>query len=670
MIKHLIIVLFYCLLLNMALGQDNKGFTVREGKEGSYLFLSNNIAPEIFISRSINNGAFKNIGTLKKPTSPEEVDRIAGAGILSAVQQLKKLSSHQEAWQYIQSHPDPKDYGLLATEVKFLEGMGIVFVDRDIKSQTKNAVIKYKAELPVRPSDKKGILTGEITLGKIPVMEKPLLNKVIERDSSVIIQWDASVANSPDAMFGEVYKKTGNYGPYEYAGKTFANKTANQPLLNYIWQEKVNTNTQYYYIVIPTTLVGLPGPASDTASAISVNFKNINTETGASASDSVGGIVLKWKPILNTTFYSGILIERSKDAKKGFQVLDTVAATTTSFYDDKVFPGLQYTYRLRLITLRQNILEPSTPVTAMHNGKQSFIEAPENLRAEGRKDGNHLAWTTTNNPQISGYYVYRQHPDSSTWRLVSNLVKDSVFLDSSIKSSRWQYRYTVRSINYDEVKSEQSNIALARIDAPAEINAPAGLQAAVDRQRVLLRWNDQKSAGQGVIAYNVYKKIVTPNAEINISNTTLENIVRNGFIKINTEPLQTTSFTDNNINTGKNYYVVTAMDISGTESNGSLATLAIINNTLITPIAEIYVRSVSKAIVISWEPPAQEGITGFNIYRRTADDNSFTLIGNVGTDNPLFEDTKVEKGRLYIYTVKTLMGKNESKASGEKSVRL
>lgn len=663
---------FFVLISTAGLSQQKSSFPIKEGVNSTYLFFSNEALTtnnkgriaEAVISRSINDERFREIGKLKAATTPEQFKQVAGANSLRVIQQTKGLKSEQEAWTFIQSHPKFSDYGILAADVKFMEAMGALFVDRDLQGVRPNSIIHYKAEVKSSGLDKRSTLESSIILGSKPAIEKPLVDKITESDSNIVVQWRSSANNSPDAMFGDIYRKKGNYGKYEWVGKTFANKDAKQQNLTYQWREKAQPNTQYYFVVIPTTLVGLPGPSSDTASAISKNFSTVSETNFMTVTDTTSGIILQWKPV-DATYFSGMIIERSKDPKRGYTPIDTIATTASYFLDDKVLPNIQYHYRIRMVTFRQNSLSPSAMGSAIHKGVTSFIEAPEEVKAEGRKSGNYIWWKKSSDPQVSGYYVYRQHPDSSIWELVSNLVATTNFLDSSAQNSRFQYRYSVAAVNFDDIKSELSNIALARVDRPYEVIAPTGLQAAVDGQRVLLRWNDLRSNDPDVLGYNIYRK----NGSENISNLSLENLKRSRFEKVNTQPLIASSFTDNSISNDSYLYAVTAIDATGSESDPSLVVPVQANNNLIVPVAEIYVRSVKTGIAISWDLPVVNNITGFSVYRRTADKNTVEKIATLNVTQTSFTDTKAQKGTLYFYTVKVMVRNTESTASGEKGIR-
>ncbi|HEX6333613.1 MAG TPA: hypothetical protein VFZ78_05250, partial [Flavisolibacter sp.] len=644
-----------------------------EGKNSAYLFFSDealytNTTGKVtgaVISRSINGAAFREIGKLQAAGSPAEFNNIVGAGALRKIQALKNLSSEQEAWQYVRSHPKLSDYGIFAAEVNFMIAMGAVFVDNNLGNIPAASTIRYRAQVTTAGSAQQQSLESTITMGSVPAIQKPVVSMVSENDTTVIINWTASVRESADAMFGEIYRKKGNYGPFEFVGRTMANKDQRQQTITYSWYDKVQPDIQFYYVVVPVTLVGLPGPASDTASAISRNFRGIDQASFMTATDTTSGISLKWNEI-NTTYFSGLVIERSKDPKSGYATLDTIASGQTYYLDDRILPNIQYHYRIRMITLRHQVLEPSAFASAIHKGMNSFIEAPEDLRADGNRVGIRLAWKRTRDPQVAGYYVYRMHPDSTGWDLVSNLVADSSFFDSSARNSRFQYRYTVRAVNFDDVKSEQSNIAFARADTPAEVIAPTGLQVAADGQRVLLRWNDTRQSDHQVLGFNVYRRKGSGNAP---SDMSAAGLMRAGYEKVNEPPVAVSAYTDNAVSAGSYQYTVTAADAFGKESDATAILPVVVDPAMVPPVAEIYARSVKNGIVVSWDAPVQQGITGYAVYRRTPDKSAYERIATIPAAQLSYTDTKAQKGSLYFYIVKTIAGNTESVGSGEKGVR-
>jgi hypothetical protein len=653
--------------------------SVKDGKDAIYLFLSNRSLDEtnpmgikeVIIYRSVGNqDKFQAIGTLHAAGTKENFLSICGSDALYKIRTMKKLASDDAAWEFIKTHPEIKSYGLLGIDVRFLEAMGVCFVDRESQSIASGTVIYYKAEyINKNDPSHKTTIDGGLVKGTKPAILKPKVSKIIESDSMVSVKWSSSSNRSEDAMFGEVWRKTGNATPFEKAGLTLANIDSVKGIINYSFREKVTPRKQFSYYIVPLTQTMIPGPVSDTAIAISATFNQLPQSSVMSAKDTVLGIYLFWEPLKNTELYIGVVIERRKDKDKRFVPIDTISPSSHGFLDRKVLPNVSYYYQIRWITLRHNLLDPAAFATGMHKSKNSFIEAPVLLSAEPLKTGMKITWKKSPYPDISGYFLYRNDNESNAWVLVSNLQPDTVFVDTTIHDGRKNYKYGVKAVNFENAQSDYSNFIYGKLDILIEPATPLGLRGASDGSRILLQWKDMKVNDRYIRGYNLYRKETGAGESFPNTGLTLAKIRESGFKKINDQLLVSPVYTDNGAQPGTSFcYIVTSVDLFGQEGQGTSVIIKTGATSPVQPPAEIYVRKKGSSIEVSWDKNLVPEVIGYVVYRRAATMKEPEQIEIVSASATTFTDYKVISGVLYFYSVASKSESGAGPRSMEKGV--
>lgn len=652
---------------------DMSASVVKEGKNGIYLFLpaiqGRENANNVIVYKASGNEKFQRLGMFRPAADLQEFTRIAGKNTIGFLRRLKKLSSDNAVWDYISLHRNVKDYGLLATNIAFLQAMGKCYIDIEAKGAKPGTVLRYKINV-LGANALDSMLTVRITTGKKPAITAPVISKLIEEDSVVVVEWTAPVAGNADASSGQVWRKSGNLGAYELAGYALAIKNEKQTQITYTWHEKVKRDIQFYYYLLPATIAGLEGPASDTAMPLSRNFKALAQGDAMNATDTSNGIYLCWQSLPETELVAAIIIERSKEPQRGYQVIDTIAANSTAYTDTRVLPGYGYHYRIRTLSIRQQVSQPSAHASAIYRATGIVPEAPENIRIITGEKNIRIQWSKSPYTEIAGYYVYRNSGEAAEWKLISDLVKDSVFTDTSLLSSRTVYGYAVASVNYNQQQSELSDKVSGTISARQVPPPPTGLQAIADMGRVLLAWNNGQQADDQVAFYNVYRKEITNAFRESAGDLRAEGLLKQGYIKINRQAIPSATYTDAATVGGTQYaYAITAIDNFGVEGSAYGVSTVNTHQALLLPPAQVAARKTKKGIEITWDANLQRAINGYVILRREPGNTALVQVGAVTADKTSFTDARVSTGKLYIYSVKTTGSGAASQNSVEKSVR-
>ena len=666
-----IIVLLFIVCLN-GFAQLN----IKEGKDAVYVFISNQSLSEqtpmgsvtgALLYRSLaGEKEFKPLGRIQAPLTRENFVRAAGPGALRNIMMLKQLKSEDAAWEYVKANPELEKYGMIALNMDFLVAMGAAYKDTEAKKAGKT--VKYKVEYITTGNKKENEVEGSLTLGVPPVIEKPVLRGVQETDSSVSVSWSLNPERSPEALMGEIWMQEKANAGFKKVGFSLANQVDNDIVFN--WMQRTTPDLSYSFYLVPVTLVGLEGPKSDTTYLISQTFRNLPQVPIAQIKDTLGGILVSWDKIAHTELMSAILVERSKNPEEGFILLDTLSAAATSYYDQRILPNTLYHYRFRVLGLRQNISEPSAYVSHQMLVESRDVEAPENVVLDHDKEGNiTLAWDRVLSPEVSGYQVFRAPQGNDDFELVSNLLDGTAFTDTTIKSGRLVYKYHIKALNFENKVSGPSDVVFGSPKKLVLPPTPYNVESYSEPGRVTLRWKDMVSYDESVVSYSVYRKEVSKGAAVSDGEQLPAALRARGFQKLNTLPVVEVLFADRSIQPGREYqYAVTATDMFGNEGP-ALGTVGVSPPVITVRVPEIYVRSTSKGIEITWNDLLEPKADRYDLYVRLQNEKVPRKLGEAGPGKEQFTDSRATAGQLYFYSMKVRVNGRDSNFGNEKSVR-
>ncbi len=183
------------------------------------------------------------------------------------------------------------------------------------------------------------------------------------------------------------------------------------------------------------------------------------------------------------------------------------------------------------------------------NAARALIFAPKGLTAEIVRGAVRLKWEPALNPNVAGYAVLRRAGDEGQFRQVGQVIGGITFDDIAVRADV-EYTYKIRPIHSNgqllEFDSWEINISPGRVP-----DAPAGLTATRDGDRVILNWT---KSGAQVTRYLIYRNHTGSPPWTQIAS------VSPG----------TSTFVDRNVHPGLQYfYAITATDSSGGEGKFS-----------------------------------------------------------------------------------------------------
>jgi predicted small lipoprotein YifL len=295
--------------------------------------------------------------------------------------------------------------------------------------------------------------------------------------------------------------------------------------------------------------------------------------------------------------------------------------------------------------------------------------AVSDLQAWSREGAVFLGWTVPSRnvegskiEDLLGFRVFRQDRslDSScpecpaNFRPVAEIDMDYprgarieggkvLWQDATIKP-RNEYTYFVLTYNFYKAPSPQSNRVKISWDEPP--SAPEAVQIRSESQALEITWRfvpSQKEQDSG-IGFNLYRR-----AEGD----------RFGFFPLNPEPLRETRFVDGGLQNGKKYYyeVRAVRTFQGTLIEGPASGVAEgIPEKQIPPSPPRGLVAVFQegGAALRWDENPEPDVSGYNIYRRTAGEETFRKINPALIKEPYFLDASADPKTSYTYRLKAV----------------
>ena len=228
--------------------------------------------------------------------------------------------------------------------------------------------------------------------------------------------------------------------------------------------------------------------------------------------------------------------------------------------DDRVTYGYLYGYRIRAVSVRGGVSAWSDEVRIM---PLLSTAVPSGVAAQGGDGYNLITWQTVTTwadgsrySGFVGYNIYRgtEQGQPEETPLNKEPLTATSYKDTAVSNNRTYY-YAVRSVNSPAPPWKESLDSAEVSAAPRDLtppDKPTGLTAIPGVGRVFLTWNENKE--RDLAGYHVYRS--TRHGR--------------GYERLTDKLLARTTFSDETVTSGKTYYyVITAVDRSGNESDYS-----------------------------------------------------------------------------------------------------
>jgi len=224
------------------------------------------------------------------------------------------------------------------------------------------------------------------------------------------------------------------------------------------------------------------------------------------------------------------------------------------------------------------------------------------------------------------------------------------------------FTYSVKALNSKKQHGGFSNLISVRIHVVP--NPPTAIHFSFEEHAIKLSWqvstlNIDGSPVEGTLRYNVYRA------------TTTAARVRE---RLNATAIDGIEYQDTTMVLGQNYFytvraVVDSPDGPIESSDSTEYEAKNVDTYPPRPPAEVTAISNGESISLVWSPNNEGDLAGYYVYRSGIDRDFKKLTQLISTAS--FEDTDVEKGKIYFYRVRALdKAGNESDNSKEVSEKV
>lgn len=643
------------------------------GKDGVYLIPGTQI---LHPDRPVNGmvgynlyrrspgGAFTRINDrpVSRVSTQQEFDGILGKDALSDIAQYLKLGEPDRVWIYTVANSDStKKLGMVLLNKDFLRATGLLYVDRDVQPGQKYDYAVTRVHTDNSESSRE--VLGSAVAGSVPSMPRPRLELIAATDTGVTLR--ISLQKSK-ALFGyRMFKKLFG-GSFAKVGADVHAASGGQDITTTFVDTLVPPGSLSYYYAKPFDFVDNVGVPSDTLEVFCYDFNTLATALDIVAAGSAEGVRLSWSALRDDHAIQNLSLERSDNAKEGFEEIAALPPQDTVYVDASAVPAVPNYYRLVSVAIDGRTRKYSATISGL-----AFNSAPpappRAVRAGYGRRGIELTWARNAEPDVAGYYVYRAAGDRDTLVQVSPLIRhtrtDSTYTfsdTSSSVSSYAEYSYFVEAENTSQQKSELSQPAKIKgniLDVSAIPDPPLGVSGYVDRDGIRLVWEDATALNSGVAGYVVYRKRPDERGE---PDRISESVI----------PMEWHMYLDGTAQPGVRYeYSVSSVNVNNVEGKRSNPFRIMIGLQPLPPPPGLQARQTPKGVKLTWGVSLQPGIIGYNVYCIREGRRRERIASQVNTTGYL--DTTASRKTLNRYTVTAVSKeRGESEHSEEVAVRV
>jgi fibronectin type 3 domain-containing protein len=327
---------------------------------------------------------------------------------------------------------------------------------------------------------------------------------------------------------------------------------------------------------------------------------------------------------------SGYNIYRSVAEEDGiYSLINTDVVTGIEFTDMGLSPDTSYYYKVSSIN---NGIESVQSGSILATTQTSV---PANLQLKAATTISiDLEWNIVS--EASGYNVYRSTSENGTYvGINNNTLTGNGFTDTNLSPDS-NYYYRVSAFVAD-VESELSNFVLAATLSPIPANVRVKTVSTIS---LSIEWDTVNGAS----GYNIYRS---------------ENEYQT-YPRLNANMVTETTFTDTGLSPKTSYfYKISSVngEVEGMQSRQIyVATLSAI------PANVRVTGSTTSSISLTWGTVSET--SGYNLYRSTSENGTYTKVNAVTMSTVGYTDTGLSSYTNYYYKVTAIVAGIESGLSG------
>lgn len=649
-------ILFSTGIISMAFSQDYQQVAdipvAKPVTNGILIYLGNRIPKNAHyqIERK-KEGAqrYEKLGDVSVPVSEMDMEK-RQQKYQKFFESIEALSAQEvnAIWQYLQSHATVDSmYSNNLPMMHLLAGTAFLDTTVDKKST-------YIYRVTLLSTDNKNISQKESNLSSSLIMSSfPQINSSTKRysDGKLSLTW--AVKDKMDMAHFNIYRTV--FGKDEYKKiKVRKGVYMDKDSLMLLAIDSLGKQPAWYeYKIASVDAFGNEdemqgyvsgGNLQDYYAPPVTNFRAVNTHKNHE-------VKLAWH-FENKKYLNGVDVMRSLMYDSGYKRIATVPVDDSVFTDILPVSGENYYYYL-LLRSADNDPVPTAKIFATYTDENAKPEPPNEIDATTIASGIKVYWKS-DEPFGKGFYVYRRNNPADQFTQVSSLIPAGSAVYSFTDTSRQLqggevYEYVVRTMNENNQLSANSDTVTANPGIKRAVIAPMNLRYRNDDGRITLLWNDMRPWENDLLGYKVFRKTGNGNFE-RMANDSLQP-AKNFYI-------------DSALQKGISYaYAVSALDISGNESEKSTIVIPILTEQLPASPSGITVTQTGNDIYISWGQIAGD-ISAIKIYRSESGQPA-KMIGTVA-DAGSFTDKNLSKGTLYFYQLASVNKESQEGRLSEK----
>ena len=261
-----------------------------------------------------------------------------------------------------------------------------------------------------------------------------------------------------------------------------------------------------------------------------------------------------------------------------------------------------------------------------------------------------LTWDDPGDDSITGYVILRRVRENDVGGEFSELVPDTdsaatTYTDDSVQANT-TYTYRIKAINEHGVSERSRWFHIDIPSAPERPDKPTGLAAAVSGDAVVLTWDDP--GDDSITGYVILRRV-------------RENDVGGEFSELVPDTgSAATTYTDATVKADTTYtYRIKAINEHGVSPRSRWFHIDI-------PAAPerpdkpagLSATATHDQVVLTWDDPQDDSITGYVILRRLRYDDSSghfdELMADTGTAATTYTDDSVKANTSYTYRIKAI----------------
>ncbi len=605
-------------------------------------------------------------------SSREEFFNRATPELLTNLFFVTETDTEDQLWEYVQENPLLSDYGFLAFDPDLWRTLGTAYFDEGTAGLRPGVQVTYQINFEMNDGTEERYEDSAI-VGAEPAIQSPAVVSRIETEENVGGIWASPMEGSEDAFFARVFRQRNMSGEFEEIPDLLFARRSDENVIVYQWEEEAEPEHTYRYYIQPIDILRNNGPISDTLTVISVDFENLPLVGDVDVNETEDGILLTWEPVPNKSYITGVEIQRSRDSREGFIVMDTLNVFENQYLDSRLMPNVTYYYEFRVVTTRDRTEMPSGIASGSFRNEGIAPSPPAGLTAEQEGTGIRLNWEQNAELDLFGYYVYRGTSTLSEMEVISDAaIEDSTtfFDDDESLHGRTNYVYAVQAMNRSEMHSDFSEVVIIRPNRIVRPLTPSGVSGYAEQNRVRISWNDVRRNDEPVTGYHVYRGS-SPIQIFPEDSGASETAEINNYTRLNEDLVTGLTFDDLDVSSNETYYyAISSVDLFGVESELSNESSFTPAAPELVPPSQLSARNVTGGVELRWGRTQQSGAENYRIYRRAAESEVPQAISTLGIDETRFMDTNTQSGALYFYSISVTGSAGESTRSTEQQVRL